>query len=156
MLRTNLHRIHIHALFEPALLGRNLHVVPAHLPLRVPPVGRKRPVLEPVAPLPLHPVVGVLVLVPELHRDLVAAFLKAEQFFPQAVVVLLAPFLGQEVDDGRGAGEEAVAVAPDAVFRVRFGDEFGVTGEVLDFGWVGFCSSYEMCGGWRTTHSMRW
>ena len=49
----------------------NLNIVAAHLPLTHLPVFGERPVLKTIAPLPLHTIVGVLELIPELHGDFV-------------------------------------------------------------------------------------
>lgn len=101
-----------------------LNIVPAHLPLAHAAVLGKRPVLEPVAALPLHAVVGVLVLVPELDRNLVAG--KGEELLAEPVALFLFPLPGQESFDILGACEKGRAVAPDAVWRVCLGNGFGV------------------------------
>lgn len=102
-------------------------VVGAHLSLphlvRVPVKG---PVLQTVRPLPLHAVVPVLVLVPELDGDLVVG--EGEQLLAKTVVGLLFPLLGEELDDLLGPHEELVPVAPDRVGRVAVGDLSRVTG----------------------------
>ena len=66
------------------MLLRNLHILhihPIHIPPSLNPLLRQRtPVaILPVAPLPFHPVMGILVLIPELHGDLVPR--EAEEFF---------------------------------------------------------------------------
>lgn len=76
----------------------------------------ERPVLQPVAPLPLHLVLPVLILIPELHRDLVLP--EREQLLAQSIVVLTRPLGREERDDGRVSAEKLVAVAPDAIDRV--------------------------------------
>ena len=67
----------------------------------------------PITALPLHPIMRILVLIPELHGDLVIG--EGEELFAQLVVVLFAPLPDQEVDDLFAAVDEPVAVAPDAV-----------------------------------------
>lgn len=62
------------------------------------------PILEPITALPLHSVVGILKLVPELHCDLVVG--EREEFLAQTVALLLLPFFGQELLNCSGAGDE--------------------------------------------------
>jgi hypothetical protein len=62
---------------------------------------------------------GVLILVPELHGDLIT--IECEEFFAESVRFLLLPFRGQKGDDLLGAFDEQVAVTPDAVGRIAFG-----------------------------------
>lgn len=128
MLFTNCNLIDIHPVLEPPLRLGNLDIVPAHLPLAHPAILGERPVLEPVAPLPLQGVVLVLVLIPELYGDLVIA--ECEELLPQLVVLLLFPFLSQELDYCGSTDEKLVPVAPDGVRSVGNGDVLGVTGDV--------------------------
>lgn len=121
----DIHFIDIHSLLEPPLSFLDLDIIPAHLPLTHPTIFRKSPILKTIASLPLHPVTAILVLVPELHGDLVVG--ESEQLLAQSIGLLLVPLLGQEVDDGFSTGEEAVAVAPDAVGGVGFGDGLRVS-----------------------------
>lgn len=44
----------------------DLDIITAHLTLAHLAIFRERPILETVTPLPLHPIVGVLILIPEL------------------------------------------------------------------------------------------
>ena len=81
--------------------------------------------LDPITSLPLHPIRGILKLVPELHSDLVVR--EGEQFFTQEVIFLLAPFLLKELEDGRMADGEVVAVTPDAVGGVGLDNALRVT-----------------------------
>ena len=134
---SNLHTIHIHALLEPPLPFPNLHIIPAHHPLPHPPIRIERPVLQPIAPFPLHPITRILILVPKLHGDLVLG--EREQFLPQPVVLLLRPLLCEKGFDSSTPLQEGGPVAPDAGRRVGFryaGRGLGVP-EVLggfDFG----------------------
>lgn len=128
MLLSDLNLIHIHALPEPPLPLCELDVVPTHHALPHPAVGRKRPVLQPIAPLPLHPVVRVLVLVPELHGDAVVA--EGEELLAQLIVALFLPLGREESDDGVRPAEKRRAVAPYGVGGVCFGDILGVPGGV--------------------------
>lgn len=119
MLLRDVDRVHVlHIIREPPL--RDLDIIAAHLPLPHPTIFGESPVFQAVTTLPLHAVVFVLVLIPELHGDTVSR--EGEKLFTQAIRLLLIPLLGQKVDDGLGPSEELVAVAPDAVFGVRFGD----------------------------------
>lgn len=97
MLLTNVDGVNIYALAEPPLLFCDLDIVAAHLSLPHSAVCRKGPVLKPVTPLPFHPVVCILILVPELDGDLVIP--EGEEFFAQPVVELFVPLGGQEADD---------------------------------------------------------
>lgn len=126
MLLANGHRIHIHAVPEPPLTVGNRHVVAAHLPLPHPPVRRKRPVLQAVAAVPrLHSTNVYIVLIPKLHGNAVVR--KGKEFLAQPVAVLAGPLALEKLDDGLVALEKGVAVAPDAVLRVRRGDNRGVS-----------------------------
>lgn len=87
----DLNLIYIYALPEPPLLLRNLNIIAAHLSLAHSPIFRERPILEAIATLPLHGVIRVLVLVPELHGDF--AVREGEQLFPQLIAVLSIPLL---------------------------------------------------------------
>jgi hypothetical protein len=121
----NVNSIHIHPVHEPPLLLRNLDIIPTHLSLPHLAISRESPVLKPIAPLPLHSIRAILVLVPELHRDLVVG--ESEELFAQAVGLFFRPLGCQEVFDGGGALQEVGAVAPDAVGGVGFGYSFGVS-----------------------------
>lgn len=76
----------------------------------------KLPTFQPVATLPLHSIVGILIFIPELHCDFVV--LEREELLTQLVAVLLAPLPGQEFLDRFGSGKELVAVTPDAVYNM--------------------------------------
>lgn len=119
MLLPNLYLVDLNAVLEPPLLFSNFDIVPTHHPLPHPAVLRERPIFQAIAALPLHPVLFVLVLIPELNRD--PAVLESEKFFAETVVLLLLPLGGQEGDNFIMALEEGGAVAPDAVFGVGFG-----------------------------------
>jgi hypothetical protein len=68
----------------------------------------------------------ILILIPELDRNFVIG--EREQLLAKSVVLLLLPFLGQEVFDCGGSGKEGVAVSPNAVGGVRLSDDFWVPG----------------------------
>ena len=73
---------------------------------------------------------GILIFVPELDCDLVLG--PSEEFFTEAVVLLLLPFLGEEVDDLFSSVDEPVSVAPDTVLGISqryFGRVSGFTYE---------------------------
>lgn len=126
MLLADINSININTILEPPLALLNQHIIPAHHPLPHPPIGRKSPILEPITALPAHTVMCILVLIPELHSNLVVR--KRKQLLAQAVVLLFPPLLGQEFDYGVCAGQEAVAVAPDGVGCVGFGARDGIPG----------------------------
>jgi len=70
MLLPNHHPIHIlHILRKPPLALLNQHIIPTHLPLPHPPILRKRPILQPITPLPLHSIFRVLILIPIPPRN---------------------------------------------------------------------------------------
>ena len=125
MLFGNLDCVNIDTVFEPALLLTNGNVIPAHLSLPHTAVFMESPVFKPIATLPLHAIMCILVLVPELDRNLIVG--EGKELLAQFVVVFFVPFPGQEVDDGGGAGEEFVSVSPDAIFGVCLGHAFWVT-----------------------------
>lgn len=128
MLLRNSHLIHIfHIICKPPSLLPNKDIIPTHLSLPHNALFIVRPILQAIAPLPLHPVVSILILVPELHGDLVVR--EGEELLAQTVVLLLVPLGGQELDDLFAAFQEDVAVAPDRVLGVRKADLFGVPGE---------------------------
>jgi len=129
MLIPNLDVVYTLPIHKPPLSLFNYHIIPTHLPLPHAAVGIKSPILETVAPLPLHAIVGVAILVPELGRYLIVV--PREQLFAETVVLLFLPFLGQEFYDLGVAGDELVAVAPDAGFCVGFHDLLGVSGGMI-------------------------
>ncbi|PPJ51943.1 hypothetical protein CBER1_09686 [Cercospora berteroae] len=131
MLLPNLHRINIDPLLGPPLLLLNFNIIPTHLPLPHDPLIIKRPILQAIAPLPLHPIILILILIPKLHRNTI--FCKSEQFLSKLVVFHFSPFGCEEGDDLVCAAEESVAVSPDGVGGVGLRDFGGVLGvpEVL-------------------------
>src|SRR2546423_839786 len=86
----------------------------------------KRPILQSIAPLPLHAVILVSILVPKLYSNLVhIAFLLApdsEEFLPQAVFPFLVPLFGQERNDLVSAPNKVASVPPDAIRCVAVRD----------------------------------
>ena len=123
MLLRDLDGILVDTVLEPPFSLLNNNIIAAHLPLAHATIICKRPVLEAITPLPL-PTRSILVLVPELDCDFIVG--KGEELFPQDVMLLFLPFAGQELDNGCGAGEELVAIAPDAVRRVGFDDFYRI------------------------------
>ena len=138
---TDIHLVHVHPIFEPSSYPEisrgivpytcsrltrllDLNIITTHLPLAHLPILCKRPILQTITPLPLHPIMRILILIPELDRDLVLE--EREQLLAKSVVLLFLPFLGQEVFDCGGSGKERVAVSPDAVGGVRLSDDFWV------------------------------
>lgn len=118
-----------------------------HLPLPHPPILRKRPVFQPVTPFPFHPIVGVLVLIPELDGDLVVR--ESEELLSQLVTLLPLPLARQEVDNLLGSGEKLVTVAPDAVGCVCLCHFFGISFRFLVSTRAGTVRVHEMEGkGW--------
>lgn len=111
-----------------------LDIVTAHLTLPHLSIFGERPVLESVATLPLHPVVRVLELIPELDGNLVAC--EGEQLLAQSIVLLLLPLLCEELFDCSGANNEGCPVPPDAVRCIGLGDDLWVSDVVskLDSG----------------------
>ena len=89
MLLRDVDSIDIHSILEPALFGRNINIITTHLPFAHTTIICESPVLQTITPLPLHPIVLILVLIPELHRNLVVG--KGEQFFAQTIRLLLLP-----------------------------------------------------------------
>ena len=71
----NMHLINIHPIYKPPPLtipiSSQNQVIPRHHPFPHLPVLVERPVLQPVAPLPLPSIFSILILVPELHSDTV-------------------------------------------------------------------------------------
>jgi hypothetical protein len=82
MLLRDINSIDIDSILEPALFRQDLNIIPAHLPLSHATILCKRPVLEAITPLPLHAIMFVLVLIPELDCDLVVR--ESEQLLAQA------------------------------------------------------------------------
>lgn len=119
--RSDVHSIHIfYPFMEPSLSLSDLHIIPAHHPFLHTPILCKRPILQPIAPLPLHPIFGVLILIPELDGDFVSG--EGEQFFSETIRLLTLPFGSKERYDGFSAGEEGGAVAPNTTWCVSRSD----------------------------------
>lgn len=129
MLLRDVDSIHVHPILEPTLFLRDLDIIAAHLPLPHSTILREGPVFEPVASLPLHPIVLVLVLVPKLHCNPVVC--KSEKLLAQTIRLLFLPLGGQEIDDGLGAGQEKISVTPDGVIGVCFGNDGGIPQDFL-------------------------
>lgn len=126
MLLTDLDTLNINTVSEPPPFLPNLNIIATHLALPHPAVLCKCPVLEAIASLPLHSILSVLVLVPELDCDFVV--LEYEELLAKAVVLLFLPLGGEEGDYVGMAAEEGRAVAPDGVFRIGLGYLFRVSG----------------------------
>lgn len=127
--------LNIHSIHKPPPLpipfNPKHHVIPRHHPLPHFTFTIKRPILQPITPLPFHPILCILILVPELHGDAVIG--EREQLFAETVGMLLLPFLSQKFDYGVGSCEEGSTVAPDAVRGVS----------CCYFGGVSMCSQLE-------------
>lgn len=67
-------------------------------------VWGKGPILQAVAPLPLHAVVGILELIPELYGNFVVG--KGKELLAQPVVLFPLPLLGQQFLNGCRALKE--------------------------------------------------
>lgn len=125
---TDFDRIDIDAIFEPPVLLLDSNVVSAHLALPHLPILCECPILQAVTAFPLHFIVRILVLIPELDGDLV--ILESEELLPQTVALLFLPLLRQELFDRSGADKEGTTVSPDGVRCVSFGYELRVPVEV--------------------------
>lgn len=94
---------------KPLTSFTDLNVVPAHLALPHLAILRERPILEAIAPLPLHVVISILVFIPgpvswrvphrdspsiapELDSNLIVR--ESEKLLSQTVALLPFPFLG--------------------------------------------------------------
>lgn len=121
----NLHLFHIHSLHKPSSLSIPIRskddVITTHHPLpHFPRLPVKGPVLESIAPFPAHPVIRILVLIPELDGNPIIG--EGKHLLKEPVAAFPLPFGGQEVDDGVGPGEEVAAVAPDGIGSVGLRD----------------------------------
>lgn len=114
------HLVHIHSFYEPPLTLRQLDIVTTHLSLPHSSILRKCPILEAIAALPLHTILCVLVLIPELDRDFVCC--ECEELFAQTVVLLPLPFLCEQVYDLVVALDKAGSISPDAILGICFGN----------------------------------
>jgi len=85
MLLLDINSIDINSILKPALSSLDLNIIPTHLPFPHPAILSKRPVLEAITPLPLHPIVFVLVLIPELDSDFIVH--ESEQLLAQAAPI---------------------------------------------------------------------
>ena len=81
--------IDIDTILEPPLSFADLEIIATHLPFPHAAVLSKRPIFQAITALPLHLIVRVLILIPELHGDLVV--LEGEQLFAELVILLLLP-----------------------------------------------------------------
>ena len=122
----NRHLIHIHTLLKPPILLLQVDVVPTHLTFPHYAILPKCPILKTITSLPLHAVVGIPILVPELHGNLVVR--EREQFLTQPIILLFFPFGSQQGDNFIMATDELVAVTPDTVGCIGLGDFFWISG----------------------------
>src|SRR5215469_9651873 len=122
----NRHLIHIYTILEPPILLLQLDVIPTHLTLPHYAILTKCPILKTITSLPLHTVIGILILVPELYCDLVVS--ERKQFLTQPIILLFLPFGSQHGDDFVMAMDELVTVTPDTVFCVCLNDFFWISG----------------------------
>lgn len=78
MFFADFYRVHIDAVPEPALPLRYPNIISAHLALPHESVVGKRPVLQSIRPVPLT--LGIMPLIPELHRDLYTSVNQSREF----------------------------------------------------------------------------
>ena len=97
----------IDSILEPPFRLRDFEVVDAGLALAHPPVVGESPVFQSCGAFPVA-IMRILVLVPELHRNSVAA--ECKELFPEPVVLFLFPLCCQEVDYGFCADDETVSI----------------------------------------------
>lgn len=131
----NRHLVHVHTLLEPPILLLQLDVVPTHLTLPHYAILPKRPILKTITSLPLHAVVGIPILVPELHGNLVVR--EREQFLAKPIILLFLPFGSQKGDDFVMATDELVAVTPDTIRCVGLGDLLWISDTEITILWRG-------------------
>lgn len=156
MLLANRDRVHVDTIHKPAALAiavrSNQQVIATHHALaHLARVASKGPVLQSVAPLPLHPVLGILELVPELHGD--AIVVEGKKLLAQTVVTLALPLGCEESNDGLGAGEERSAITPDAGRSIALSDSWRVpliTLVRLAIAKERTSTGLEECKGWST------
>lgn len=125
----------------------DLDIITAHLSLAHLAVFRKRPIFEAVTPLPRHSIMRVLVLIPELDRNLI--FGECEQLLSKAVTLLLLPFLRQETLDCGSSRKKRGAVSPNAIRGIRLGDSFRIPikgqAELFSFGSISYWVFQRSC-----------
>ena len=124
MLRADINLIHIYTLHEPPLALSKHQIVPRHLPLHHPAIFAECPIFEPITALPL-PAVRITELIPELDGDPVVR--EGKELFAKAILAFTLPLRGQEGDYLLMTLDEGGAIAPDAIFRVGFGDSLGIS-----------------------------
>ena len=98
----------------------DLNIVTAHLALAHLAIFRERPVLQTIASFPLHLVMRILILIPELYSDLIVG--EGKELFAKAVILLFVPLLGQKMLNCSCTREERGAIPPNAVGSIRFCD----------------------------------
>ena len=77
-------------------IGPKNNIIATHHPSLHLPLLIKRPMLNPITPFPPHLILGIAVLIPELHGDLIpfARAIHTEQFLPQPIFArLILPIL---------------------------------------------------------------
>lgn len=125
VLLTNFHRIDIHPLREPPLTFTQFDVISRHLALPHLTILRKRPILQPIASLPLHPIMLISVLVPKLHSDLIIC--ERKQLLAKLIITFLLPFLCEELNNLVGSLDKLVTISPNAIRRIDLCDVFWVS-----------------------------
>jgi hypothetical protein len=108
----------------------DLNIIPTHLPFSHLSILGKRPVLEAVTTLPLHAIMCILELVPELHGDLVVR--KSEKLLAKAIAFLLLPLFCEKLFNAGGSDNERRPISPDAVRCVGLGNHLGDPAEIND------------------------
>lgn len=90
----NIDLININPIYKPPPLSIAIRpqkqVIPRHHPLPHLPVLVKRPILQPVASLPLIFIVVILILVPELHGDAIVR--ERKELFAETIRLLFLEF----------------------------------------------------------------
>ena len=115
-----LDRIDIKVILEPPLVFGYQDIITTHLPFAHLSIFGERPVLQAIAPLPLHTIVCVLILIPELNSNLVVA--ECKELLSQTVALFFLPLSGQELDYGFATGQKLVPVSPYTIRGISLGD----------------------------------
>lgn len=134
MFLTDRDLIYIHPVNKPAPLAipvrAEKQIIPTHHTLaHLPRLTIKSPILQTIASLPSHPIIRILILIPELNRDPIVP--KSEKLLAQSIVAFALPFGCQKFDNGVCAREEEGTVTPDASWRVGLRDSLGIS-----FAWL--------------------
>lgn len=121
MFLTDRDLVYIHPINKPAPLPipvrAEQQIIPTHHTLaHLSRLIIKSPILQTITSLPSHPIICILILIPELNRDPIVP--EGEQLLAQSIVALALPFGRQKIDNGIRARKEGGAVTPDAARSV--------------------------------------